>query len=99
VLQKVLDAFPDILLIPEHSTMRYYAYSAPYKELRKGGLGTDDGVRAVYPEAFSVIYTADGPLDLYQKRLTNSVKQGDVLMYRTWFPDPQNEKVKALIGH
>jgi hypothetical protein len=56
-------------------------------------------MRAVYPEAFSVIYTADGPLDLYQKRLTNSVKQGDVLMYRTWFPDPQNEKVKALLAH
>jgi hypothetical protein len=99
VLQKVLAAFPDILLIPEHSTTRYYAYSAPYKELRKGGLGTDDGIRAVYPDAFSVIYTSDGPLDLYQKRLTNSVKRGDVLMYRTWFPDPQNEKVKALMGH
>jgi len=90
VLQKVLEAFPDVLLIPEHSTMRYYAYSAPYKELRKGDLGTDDAVRAVYPKAFSIIYTADGSLDLYQKSLIRSGKQGDVRMYRTWFPDPQH---------
>ncbi len=79
--------------------MRYYAYSAPYKELRKSDLGTDDAVRSVYPKGFSIIYTADGSLDLYQKSLSRSVKQGDVLMYRTWFPDPQNEKVKALMAH
>jgi hypothetical protein len=66
--------------------------------LRKTQLGTADEVRAVYPKAFSLIYTADGPLDLYAADLKASVKRGDAAMYRTWFPDPQNQKVKALYG-
>lgn len=98
VLQKVAEAFPDVLLVPEHATLRYYAYSAPATVLRTGGLGTSDSVHAVYPNAFSVIYTADGALDLYKKTLVRSAKQGDILMYRTWYPDPQNDKVKALLN-
>lgn len=96
VIQKVAAAFPDVLLVPEHSDLRYYAYSAPYKELRRGEVTTSADVRAVYPNAFSFIYTADGPLDLYHKSLVKAVQQGDSMMYRTWYADPQNEKVKSL---
>jgi hypothetical protein len=96
IMEKVASAFPDVLLIPEHSTLRYYAYTAPYKELRQGYASTDASVLAVYPKAFTLIYTADGPLDYQRKTLAEAVKRGDSLIYRTWFPDPQNEKVKAL---
>ena len=99
VIQKVAAAFPDCLIIPEHSNMRYYAYSAPYGELRGGVTSTPEGVRDVYPKAFSVLYTADGPLDLYRDNLKSAVKHGDSLMYRTWFLDPQNEKVKSMYAH
>jgi len=98
IIQKVAAAFPDVLLIPEHSDLRYYAYSAPYKELRRGEVSTSEDVRAVYPNSFSLIYTADGPLDLYHKSLVKAVQQGDVMMYRTWYADPQNEKVKSLFS-
>jgi hypothetical protein len=96
IIQKVATAFPEILIIPEHSNLRYYAYSAPYKELSKGLISTPGLVRETYPNASSTIYTADGPLDLYRDGLTDAVKRGDMLMYRTWYTDPQNEKVKAL---
>jgi hypothetical protein len=96
IIQKVAEAFPDTLLIPEHYNLRYYAYSAPFAELRRGITTTTEAVRDVYPKAFSMIYTADGPLDLYHDGLKTAVKQGDGLMYRTWFPDPQNEKVKGI---
>jgi hypothetical protein len=96
IIQKVAAAFPDCLLIPEHSNLRYYAYTAPYAELRQQVFSTPEAVRAIYPKAFSVIYTADGPLDIYHDGLKASVKHGDALMYRTWFTDPQNEKVKML---
>jgi hypothetical protein len=96
IIEKVAAAFPDCLLIPEHSTLRYYAYSAPFGEFRHGIISTPDFVRDVYPKAFSSIYTADGPLDLYKGGLKTAVKHGDSLMYRTWFRDPQNEKVKAI---
>jgi hypothetical protein len=92
----VAAAFPDCLISPEHSVLRYYAYSAPFAELRRGIVTTPDSMRDVYPKAFSLIYTADGPLDLYRNGLKAAVKQGDSLMYRTWFQDPQNEKVKAI---
>jgi hypothetical protein len=96
VIQKVAAAFPDCLLVPERATLGYYAYSAPSGELRQGMVSTPDTVREVYPKAFSLIYTADGPLDLYRTSLVASVKHGDTMMYRTWYPDPQNYKVKSL---
>jgi hypothetical protein len=96
IIQKVATAFPDCLLVPEHATLRYYAYSAPFGELRNGVVSTPAAMRAVYPNAFSSIYTADGPLDLYKDNLRAAVQRGDSLMYRTWFKDPQNDKVKAI---
>ncbi len=98
ILQKVAEAFPDVLLIPEHSTFRYYAFSAPYKELRQGYTSTAEDIRAAYPKAFTFISTADGPLDLYNKALASAMKRGDSVIYRTWYPDPQNEKVKTLFA-
>jgi hypothetical protein len=99
VIEKVSAAFPDVLLIPEHRTLRYYAYSAPYAELRNGDIGISDDVRTVYPDAFPLIYTADGNLDLFKTKLTREAKLGSAFMYRTWYPDPQNQKVRALMGN
>jgi hypothetical protein len=98
IIEKVARAFPDVLLIPEHSNLRYYSFSAPFREMRQGYVSTSDTVRIAYPSAFTVIYTADGPLDLYHKLLADAVKRGDSLMYRTWYRDPQNEKVKSLVS-
>jgi hypothetical protein len=96
IFQTVAAAFPDCLLIPERATLRYYAYTAPAGELRQGVVSTPNAVRDVYPQAFSLIYTADGPLDLYRTNLLAAIKHGDTMMYRTWYPDPQNDKVKSL---
>lgn len=96
IIKAVAEACPDCLLIPERGTLRYYAYSAPSGELRQGMVSTPDAVREIYPQAFSLIYTADGPLDLYRENLLAAVKHGDTMMYRTWYPDPQNSKVKSL---
>jgi hypothetical protein len=97
IVKKVAATFPDILLIPEHSNLQYYAYSAPSMELRHGLFRTPETAQTIYPQAFSVIYTADGPLDLNAADLKASAKRGDALLYRTWYPDPQNEKVKAIL--
>jgi hypothetical protein len=96
IVQKVASQFPDSLLIPEHSNLRYYSYSIPYAELRSGKTGTPNAVRHTYPNASTLVYTADGPLDLYKEQLAEGIKHGDILMYRTWWPDPQNEKVRSL---
>ncbi|BCM92626.1 hypothetical protein IAD21_04508 [Abditibacteriota bacterium] len=96
IFQEVAAAFPDVLLIPEHENTRYYAYTAPYNELRQNVTGTPDSVTAVYPRAFGVIYVPDGPIDQKRDELIAAVKHGDILMFRGWWPDDYNAKVKSI---
>jgi hypothetical protein len=95
-MEKVAAAFPDVLLIPEHKNVRYFAFSAPYFSLREGLAATPDAIRAVYPGAFSMVNTADGRIAQRRDELTSAVKHGDILLYRTWFDDPANTEIKSL---
>ncbi len=91
--------FPDVLLIPEESSTRHYAYTAPYHEIMPphNFTGTPATVRAAYPHAFSVIRVSDAPLIEHDAdALVDAVRGGDVLMYRTWLDDPDNVPVKQI---
>jgi hypothetical protein len=96
IFKKLCDAHPGVLLIPEHAYPQHHAYTAPYKELRLGFTGTPDNALRVYPEAFSVIYVADGPIDEKHSELVKAVKRGDILLFRAWWPDPFNAKMKSI---
>ncbi len=96
VFRRLAETFPDVLFVPEHANLLYYAYSAPYDELRQGITSTSSDVRRIYPQAYTVIYTADGPIDARFNDLVSSVRGGDGLLFRGWFDDPQNAKVKAI---
>jgi hypothetical protein len=88
--------FPDSLFIPEHAGTQYWAYTAPYKELRQGWFSTPAEARLVYPNSFTTLNTADGAVQTNFNTLVSSVKQGDVLMYRSWFADPANSTVESI---
>ncbi len=96
IFQEVAAAFPDVLLIPEHENTRYYAYTAPYNELRQNVTGTPESVSAVYSQAFSVIYVPDGPVKEKRAELIAAVQHGDILMFRGWWPDDFNAQVKSI---
>jgi hypothetical protein len=96
VFKKLAAAIPDALFLPEHSGMLYHAYTAPVRELRQGHAFTDPDIRAVYPHAFTVIYTADGPIDKRHDDLVFGVKHGDVLLFRAWFDAAENPKDSAI---
>ena len=96
ILQRIASAFPDILLVPEHKNVRYYAFSAPYFSLAHGIASTPGPVKAVYGNAFSLINTADGQISKHRDDLIAAAKQGDVLMYRSWYDDPANAELKSL---
>lgn len=96
IMEKVARQFPGVLLIPEHKNVRYFAFSAPYFSLREGLVSTPPAVRAVYPNAFSFINTADGAIEKKHEDLAAAVKQGDVLLYRSWYNDPANAEVKSF---
>lgn len=96
IIQRVLAAHPDVLLVPEHENTRYYAYSAPYRELRQQQVATPASVRLTYPSAFGVTYMADGDAGRYFDNLVSAVRAGDVLMTRGWFDDPVNATVSDI---
>ena len=96
IIKTLSTMFPDSLFIPEHSNMQYYAYSAPYLELRQGYTSTPPETRFTYPATFTNIYTADGPLSQDFSLLVTAVRQGDSLLYRSWYSDPQNQQVLSI---
>jgi hypothetical protein len=99
VIRSVAKAFPDVLLIPEHSNLAYYSASAPYAELRRGVTSTPVLARRIYKNAFSVISVTDGPIDQSFNQLGEAVKQGDSLFARAWFADPTIDKVTAIYNY
>ena len=96
IFQSVANVHPDVLLIPEHENFQYFTAGAPYNELRGGVAGTPAAVRFTYPNAFSVINTADGPIEDRFRDLVDGVKGGDILLFRGWYPDPANSRVKDV---
>jgi len=97
IFRNIAKAFPDVLLIPEHANVLHYAYTAPYKEIRQGNFSTPADARRVYPEAFSILYVADAPVDEHREQLVKAVKNGDILLFRGWWDDPFNAKAKSIM--
>jgi len=96
-IDKVTAAEPDILLIPEHSGTRDYAYGASYAEMRQGQYSTPTEPRRVYPQSFSVI-SVDDTLPQKQQQMTAAVQQGDVLLFPGWYTSPTTDAVAAIYG-
>lgn len=96
LFQKVADAFPDVLLIPECSNPRYYSFSAPYCQMRPGYVATRPEIRNSYPQAVNVIRAEESLLDSNYDEVVAGVRGGDILMFRGWFNDTQNAKVKKI---
>jgi hypothetical protein len=96
VFRRLAAAFPSVLLIPEQKTAAYWACTAPYAELRGGVASTPESVRLLYPHSFSVIAVNDGPLDKRHGDLVAAVARGDILMFRSWWDDPEQPAVNSI---
>jgi len=98
VFKTVADAYPDVLLIPENESMRYFAYSAPLNSyMHHKVTSTPVGARMVYPKAFSVLLTSDAgyrPED--HDALLTAVRNGDILLFNGWFFNDGVTKIKKL---
>ena len=94
--RRVQQALPNVLVMPEHKNTGYYGVTAPYAELRQGFASTPSAVRDVYPGAFSLINTADGPINARYADLQAAVAGGDIMMFRGWFDDGNNATIKSL---
>jgi hypothetical protein len=99
VFKAVAEAYPDVLLIPENESMRYFAYSAPLNSYVHHKItSTPVGARLVYPKAFSVLMASDGDRPEDHGALLGAIRNGDVLLFNAWYPSTGAEKVKKLYG-
>jgi hypothetical protein len=97
VFKKVADAYPDVLLIPENESMRYFAYSAPLNSYVHHKItSTPAGARMVYPKAFSVLMASDGDRPEDHAALVDAVRRGDILLFNCLYNDAGAEKIKKL---
>ena len=97
VFKKLADAYPDILLIPENESMRYFAYSAPLNSYQHHKItSTPVGARLVYPKAFSVLMAAEGDHPEDHDALESAVRHGDILLFNGWYGGGEAGKIKKL---
>jgi len=99
VFKAVADAFPDVLLIPENESMRYFAYSAPLNSYMHHKISsTPVGARMVYPKAFSVLMAPDGDRPEDHDALVSAVRRGDILLFNSWYLTEGAFKIKKIYG-
>lgn len=98
IFKRIQEAHPDVLLIPEAENAKYYAYTAPYDELRRGVNATPSPVKAIYPKAFSVINISDGDISANQSALIEAVKNGDILMCHAWYNSKSTVATQSIIS-
>jgi hypothetical protein len=97
VFKTVAQAHPDVLLIPENESMRYFAYSAPLNSYQHHKITSSPvGARLVYPKSFSVLMAADGDQPEDHTALLDAVRNGDILLFNGWYGGASAEKIKKL---
>jgi hypothetical protein len=97
VFKAVAEAYPDVLLIPENESMRYFAYAAPFNSyVHHKVTSTPAGARMVYPKAFSVLMAPDGDRPEDHNALLNAVRSGDILLFNCWYNNAGATKIKKL---
>lgn len=102
IFKKVHEAFPDVLLAPEHERELYYSCSAPYEELHMGTKPLSEQITNIYPEAFMMLSVAEAlPKNSSEenvKLLSDIIKQGNILLFRAWFDEqPINGNIKRAM--
>jgi hypothetical protein len=97
VFRKVADAYPDVLLIPENESMRYFAYSTPLNSYVHHKItSTPVGARLAYPNAFSVLMAPEGDRAEEHDTLVTAVRRGDILLFNGWYGGNEAGKIKKL---
>ena len=99
MIQRLQQAHPDCLVIPEWSSADYYRWSAPYSSPNIGQLTTnarDQFARVKWPEAFGVVAVETGIMETNFATFVDGVAGGDVLLFRCWFHDPTASMVNLI---
>lgn len=101
IFQRLRQEHPDCLLIPEFENASYFSCTTPYYGLR--GYEKWPGTRMlsaqaapVYPGAVSVINCAGVDFPAREDLLSNSLRRGDIFLFRCWWPSPEVLGIEAI---
>lgn len=99
MIQKLQEAHPDCLIIPEWSNHDYYRWSAPYSSPNIGQLTTnvkDPFARISWPRAFGVVMVTESIMEMNLGTFVDGVGGGDVLLFCCWGHSPVGDMVKMV---
>ena len=98
VFGRVAREFPDVLLIPEHQNLAYYANTAPYNHISENPAFTSPEVRRLYPRAFSVVKVEGERIDTLRAEMVTAARNGDILMFNAWFDSAEGRAVRDAMA-
>lgn len=97
VFEEAARANPDVLLMPENESLRYYSCSAPLNSYVHHRItATPAGARVVYPKSFSVLMAADADRLEDQAALTAAIRRGDILLFNCWYRHPGIDRIRQV---
>jgi hypothetical protein len=99
VFETIARRHPDILLMPENESFRYFAYSAPLNSFHHHGVtSTPSSLREVYGQAFSALLatTTGDKMRTGRAALVEAVRRGDILIVNAWYEGRHIEFVKDV---
>jgi hypothetical protein len=102
VMRNLAAEFPDVLLIPEQSTMGYYSAAAPYRQLNMLAPWNimSPVVRRTWVDGdgkspcFSVINPTIESMRGAWPQLVDEVRKGDILFFRAWYDAPELDAIR-----
>jgi len=99
IFRKLQQDFPDVVLFPEIWNNMYWSSVSTYLHGAFGFRDVPQVVKAIYPNAFSVLQVIDGVnLDDAQTNntLIDSVRRGNILFVDGWYNPPSNDKILKI---
>lgn len=75
---------PDVLLLPEHESLGYWAHTVPFRHPPRYGSPTPRDVRAAYPRSMSLLANLPDEAEGFPEALL----AGDIPMFPAWYGGP-----------
>lgn len=96
MIEAVMKAHLDILLIPEWSDWTYSLHSAPYASLNLGQRGSNPAMRKWRPESFQVVSINSEVVEQNWDVYRDNFAGGDIPLVNAWYETPEINLVKLL---
>ena len=96
MIEAVVKAHPDILLIPEWSDSSYAPHSAPYASVNLGQRGSHASLRRWRPESFQVVSLNSDAIEQNWDVYRDNIAGGDIPLVNAWYATPEQSLIKLI---